>query len=221
MYATIILVSASIIDIFWFKIRHNIEIGYFANNSLRYILEIINNILKFFWQTLPFVLFFTSIFSKNTFYMKISINNLIHFLLVVIIVLFLKYTTGKARPYNANSPFDYKLISIYSIKQKNAVTLPTEKCHKVSNVQFCMLKNHDSFPSGETASAFIQSLYLYKFIRFGYVLIMVSVLVPIIRLSLYRHWWFDCAFSVLLTILIINLLGKIRKKYDYNLRDTI
>lgn len=204
LYGAIILVSVSIIDIFWFRMGHKIETGYLANNLIRHTLEIINNILKFFWQILPFALFFVSIFSKNPFYKKISTNNFIHFLIIVIIVLFLKYTTGKARPPNADSPFDYKLISIYSIKQKNSAPLPTEKCYNANNMQFCMLKNHDSFPSGETASAFIQSLYLYKSMRYGYILIILSTLVPIIRLSLYRHWWFDCAFSILLAILIIN-----------------
>lgn len=132
-------------------------------------------------------------------------------------VLLLKYTTGKARPSNARNPFDYNFLSIYTIKQKNEEPeweKDKYKCHTVIDIKFCILKNHDSFPSGETAISAVQALYLYKII--GRIFLISGILVPILRLLLYRHWWTDCVFSILLSILIIDITGKMRKKYDYN-----
>ncbi len=187
------IILSSLVDIFlWFKGYNRIKVLYLDNDNIRYKIQILNDTLKLFWQIFPFVLFFVALIIRKSFYKKVSINNLIHFLCIVILVLILKFATGRARPQSATSPFDYDIFKGY------------------------IIKNRDSFPSGEVAITFVQLLYLVGFVRFKLFLTLFSILTPVFRLLLYRHWWFDCVASILLSAIIIKFSEIIRKKYDYN-----
>ncbi|MFN7181279.1 MAG: phosphatase PAP2 family protein [Planctomycetota bacterium] len=175
------LIVVSILDIFWFKSSATLEVLYLNNNRIKYTIAIINDTLKLFWYIFPSTFLLTALISRHRLYKQVSINNLIHILLMGVLVLFLKFSTGKARPQHANNPFDYNLFKGY------------------------LEKNHDSFPSGETAMAFVQTLYLLRFVKFKTLLVIFSTLTPLARLALYRHWWFDCAFSIFLSVIIIKI----------------
>jgi membrane-associated phospholipid phosphatase len=159
---------------------------------------------------------------KSYLYKKVSINNLVNVLIVIILVSSLKFVVGKARPFKAQSPFDYHLfsgLSIYKGRDANSsINDENRNCKFFLGWTICLIKERASFPSGETAIAFVQLFYLIHFVNFHYriVIIFLAILAPLFRLLLYRHWFFDCAFSIFLGWVVVRFVEKFRKKYDYN-----